>query len=517
MFNENSDVPRKLRALWALHCIGASTESLNLFENPDENIRAWAVRLLADEAPWSDLLEVRMRILGVEDKSALVRLHLASALQRMPVDKRFGVLHALLAHEEDATDHNLPLMHWYATEPLVPADPNKALGLARDCKIPLVRRYIARRLTEIDPALAVSLLLNTAVEIQRDVLDGMNEALHGRRNVPEPKGWVVAGGPLSNCPDVNVRKAALRVALIFGDRSALDSYRKQIADQNASVTDRQCAIEALVEARDPAAPALLKALLDHPDLRLPAIRGLSAFNDDGAAAAILKVYPQLTPAGKGDALYTLGARPAYVRELLKALQTNVVPKQDLNTFHIRYFENAGVPEFNEWIKKNWGETKQSSEQIQASIKKYSDIIKNAGPQASDLKRGQLAFKKTCQNCHTLFGEGGKVGPELTGSGRKNLDYLMLNVVDPNALVPYEYQMTVVRTKDGRVVSGILRRVERPNTIELITPNETVIIEKSDIVSKKTIAQSMMPEGILDSLSEQEVIDLVAYLQSDGVK
>lgn len=84
--------------------------------------------------------------LANEDKSPVVRLYLASALQRIPVDQRWDVLTALVQHAEDAGDHNLPLMYWYAAEPAVGVDPVKAIALLKKCKIPIVREFIARRL-----------------------------------------------------------------------------------------------------------------------------------------------------------------------------------------------------------------------------------------------------------------------------------------------------------------------------------------------------------------------------------
>ena len=160
--------------------------------------------------------------------------------------------------------------------------------------------------------------------------------------------------------------------------------------------------------------------------------------------------------------------------------------------------------------------KQTPDTLKVSIAKFTKLIKDAGPQASDIKRGHEVFKKTCYACHTLFGEGGKVGPDLTGSGRANLDYLMLNVVDPNAIVAFEYKVTIVKTHDGRMLTGIIRN-DREKTFDLITPSEVLTLQKTDVKSRKRIETSMMPEGILDSLKEQEVIDLVSFLQSDGVK
>src|SRR5205085_3987686 len=97
--------------------------------------------------------------------------------------------------------------------------------------------------------------------------------------------------------------------------------------------------------------------------------------------------------------------------------------------------------------------------------------------------GRAVFAKTCQQCHTLFGTGGKVGPDITGSQRANLDYLLSNIIDPSAVMAKEYQPTVVRCADGRVVTGILKE-ETAAAISLATQNEVVVISKADIEESK---------------------------------
>ncbi|HEY7329959.1 MAG TPA: PVC-type heme-binding CxxCH protein [Gemmataceae bacterium] len=149
MFNEEKDVPRKLRALWALHVIGTLDEKtlLGLLDNPHEAIRVWAVRLMVEDRRISDDAAKRLAELARGDKAASVRLSLASALQRFQHSQRWAIAEALAAHAEDATDENIPLMLWYAIEPLVPDDAERAAKLLTKCKIPSVRQYIARRIT----------------------------------------------------------------------------------------------------------------------------------------------------------------------------------------------------------------------------------------------------------------------------------------------------------------------------------------------------------------------------------
>ncbi|MCH9022606.1 MAG: hypothetical protein IID32_07555, partial [Planctomycetes bacterium] len=83
------------------------------------------------------------------DPSPVVRLYLAAALQRLPLDQRFEIALGLVSHADDASDHNLPLMIWYAIEPLIPQNKTHAITLAAKTKIPIIRQYIARRLASL--------------------------------------------------------------------------------------------------------------------------------------------------------------------------------------------------------------------------------------------------------------------------------------------------------------------------------------------------------------------------------
>jgi hypothetical protein len=147
MLKDNPDETRKLRALWALHATGGLTEELALAQlaAPHEYVRAWTIQLAAEDREISAEMLARWVTMAKEDPSPVVRLYFASALQRVPPASRWGVLEGLLGHAEDAADHNLPVMYWYAVEPLVAQDSARALALAAKCKIPKVREYIARR------------------------------------------------------------------------------------------------------------------------------------------------------------------------------------------------------------------------------------------------------------------------------------------------------------------------------------------------------------------------------------
>ncbi len=145
---ENPSETRQLRALWALHGIKGLHDDLamDLLKSPMEYVRAWTIQLLCESgAPAAPAL-ARFAEMAASDPSPVVRLYLASAAQRLAPAQRWDILTGLVSHEGDAADHNLPQMIWYAAEPSVAADPEKAAGLLGACKIAKVQEYIARRM-----------------------------------------------------------------------------------------------------------------------------------------------------------------------------------------------------------------------------------------------------------------------------------------------------------------------------------------------------------------------------------
>jgi hypothetical protein len=145
---KHSDVTRRLRGLWCLHAVGAIDEKflVELTSATDENVRAWAIRLLREYDGGLEHQTKLLAKLAANDTSGLVRLEIASALQRLPLDDRWGIAEALASHAEDARDDNLPLMIWYGIEPAVAADKAQAAKLLTASKIPTVRQFIARRI-----------------------------------------------------------------------------------------------------------------------------------------------------------------------------------------------------------------------------------------------------------------------------------------------------------------------------------------------------------------------------------
>ena len=133
---------------------------------------------------------------------------------------------------------------------------------------------------------------------------------------------------------------------------------------------------------------------------------------------------------------------------------------------------------------------------------------------NNLSKGRALFNQVCVQCHKLYGEGGSIGPDITGSDRRNLHYIISNIVDPNAEIPNDYRTTIVRMKDDRVLVGVIRSREG-QTITVATPGEVLSVAKRDVAAIEPQNFSMMPEGLVLTFSDQELRDLISYLRGQG--
>jgi putative membrane-bound dehydrogenase-like protein len=156
IIKENPLENRQVRGLWALQVTGGLDEktALSFLDHKNPYVRAFTIQFLCEGKNPSDAALAKFAALAKKDPSPIVRLYLASGLLRTPVEKRWDVLSGLVAHAEDADDHNLPYMYWFAAEGSVGTDSARAVKLLSQSKIPRLREFIARRMTVSSKALA---------------------------------------------------------------------------------------------------------------------------------------------------------------------------------------------------------------------------------------------------------------------------------------------------------------------------------------------------------------------------
>ncbi|MBX3434645.1 MAG: DUF1080 domain-containing protein [Pirellulales bacterium] len=517
---EHADETRRLRALWALHATNNLDSQLvaQLMQDASPHVRAWAVKTAWDrpDANCAELLPA-WTSLATSDPSPVVRLALASAVGRLPLNERWETLDALLAHGEDAGDHNLPLLYWYAAEPLAEVNPERALQLAMKHAraMPRVRDFMIQRIGAIDSdatrGVLIAALGNASDRAgQTAILAGLRAALKGRRNVAEPPGWKTTYAKLAAADD-EVRTQATALGVAFGDSQAMRALRVVASSPSADLAARRSAVETLLDAADPELVGTLYDLLADAELRSVALTGLARYDADDTPARLLAVYGSLPLHERRQALATLASRPAYGSALLDAMAEGRIARADLSADLARQLLNLQNDAVAEKLAETWGSLRTTPDEKLQQIQRYRDLVTSAPPDAADPILGRAVFTRTCQACHVLYGVGAAIGPDLTGSNRSNLDYLLDNIVDPGALISKEYQTTVVLTDGGRVLSGVVS-AEDDHSLTLKSATETITIPKDEIDDRSLSELSLMPENQLQQFTDEEIVSLIAYLR-----
>jgi putative membrane-bound dehydrogenase-like protein len=532
MFDQEADTVRKLRALWSLYVTGGADPTFlrGLLDHHDEAVRAWAIRLLTNDWPIDSVFSQRigpdpdpppdllakLTAMAAADRSALVRAVLASTLQRLPVNARAGLARALLLHAEDAADHNLPGLIWTGLIALADKDPQALATLVPECRIASVAGQIARRLGEdIDskpePVNAVLLAATGQSQaVQSEIVAGLSTALAGYHKAKKPAAWdgfqskLAAGGE----PKVQDEVRALNV--LFGDGRALDQVRRLALDDRAEIESRKSALKTLIESRPADLRSICERLVRVRFLNTVAVRGLALFDDPALGRTLAQNYRSFHPTDRAAALETMVSRPAFARALLDQVAAGRIPRGDVTPYHARQILSSGDPALARRLAEVWGELRVSAADRRERISALKSKLDRAILARGDLPHGRTIFERVCSSCHRLYGTGGEIGPDLTGSGRDNLDYLLENIVDPSAVVTADFRMNVIAMKDGRFLNGIVKR-KTDQSLTLQTQTEVIVIDRSEMEGLKPSASSLMPDGLLDSLSASEIRDLIAYL------
>ncbi len=520
--------PLALESLWALYVSGGFDDDFaaKLFDHANEDVRAWTVRLLCDPKKVSPSIAGRLVELARKETSPTVRSQLACSAKRLPGKDCLPMVRELLRHDEDVSDPHIPLLLWWAVEDKAIRDRERVLGLLdkpESWRVPLVRQYLVERLGrrymaeggETDYATCARLLAAApGPDEVAPLVQGMEKALEGRQL---PKVPDVLEKQLSDLwTKQSGNPLLVRFALRLGSPQGYERALAFAADPKAADADRAALIEALGQAAKPdCVPALLRVLAEAKGdtVRGAALAALQGFTDPRITTAVLDAYPKLSAALRGKAQALLCGRPASALAFLEAVDAGKISPKEVPLEPLRRVAGYKDERLTKLIEKHWGKVGPlpPGEKV-ARI----NAIKHALTQRpGDLANGKLLFTKTCAVCHTLFGEGNKIGPELTGADRKNRDFLLTSVVDPSAYIRPEFVAYVVNMKDGRALTGLVAE-SSPKAITLLNEkNERTVIARDKIDDMAASAVSLMPEKILDPLSEQEIRDLFAYLQSDG--
>jgi len=512
---ENEDSSRRLRAAWALLAIGKLSDPIasRLLRDSNEYVRAWTIQLLTDDRSVSERLRNRLVEMADSDESPFVRLYLASAIQRLPSATAWALCERLSQKPEDATDRYLPKMVWYGMAPLMASDPSRALNLAENSAFPSFAHYANWYGAKLQGD-ALEQVLDKLAEAAnpQPVLEAVALGLQGQLGLAMPTGWSSFSSKLYNDENPRVVNLALELGSLFGDQSIYPKLRAILTDTSVSLTKRQAAFSALANSLDPSSVPLLASLIDDPDFREDAIRLSPRLNQPDIAERLLDRFDSFSESEQTTALAALTQKESFAQSLLDAMHSGKLDRSLMTAYYARALGNLNSPVIDEKLKRVWGAVNAPSQDLLGRIDEWEKRYSEAPLWAFNTLSGKSHFNALCASCHQPSPTGATIGPDLRGSGSNGARYFFENIIDPNAVVGSDYAISVVKTKSGQTLSGILdQQTETAVTIKTLT--ETTTIPRGEIASIETLNQSIMPPGLLDSLEEREVIELVKYLES----
>jgi putative membrane-bound dehydrogenase-like protein len=537
LFESSEDESRSVQALLTLHVVGGTNDDFlrRQLQHQDQYVRVWAIRLLTENWTIDDALgpawitEQRSQQitqqatsllpalckLAREDSSAAVRLTLASTLQRLPVGSRASLAEVLVAHAEDAEDHNLPLMIWYGLIGVAEENCSDLVTVAKSCRLPITLRLISRCLAEEienHPEAINELLVFASKRNDNDysksVLTGIAEGLKGWRKAPQPAAW----GAVARINSPATTNLIRELSVVFGDGRALEELKAiALGKQDVEPATRLAALETLIQNEPEDLRSICETLLSDQRMNVLAARGLAKFDDPQIGKAIVSRYNSFRGPNRPQVMSILVSRASFAQHMLEAIRDGKIPRSDLSAYQVRQIHSLGDQQLSRLVGEVWGEVRETPEQKQNAIESLKVALSPEVPVNVDKSSGRALFSKLCQNCHRLYGEGAKIGPDLTGANRGNLDYLLGNIIDPSGVVDKDFRMTILLTDDDRIINGLVTE-ETDRTISVQTATELLTFDKQSIQSRKITEKSPMPDGLLDTLSTAQIRDLIGYLR-----
>jgi putative membrane-bound dehydrogenase-like protein len=519
-----------MHALWLLVGQNAMSDELLLkvLSSEDEATRAWGIRAVGNTGKTSPLIYGRLMDMAVSEKSASVRAQIPIAAARLEVEP-LSLLLETLKNEASAKDPLIPSLIFMNLRPFAEKHGKEILeGLPlhvnaqsafNDTTVKWIKQTIANSgagataiVADISKNLKPTTTAGKAAQALDTLIDGLaNMPIAERAKLIDSDLRTRILSFLEN-KDTAARTQAATIGLWWNDPKAIEAARQIVADPKAAIEPRVALLRTLAEARTGGNTDAFAAMAGDNNvplrLRQAAIDALGSIGQAESSAAIVKLYPSLPAELKAGSLNALSRTTASANALLDAIEKKMIPVADVTANHARSVAALGDKDLTARLGKVWGTVKTDRDPERVKIvEKYRKIVA-AGK--GDALAGMKVFEKTCVQCHTIYGKGGQVGPDLTGAGRENLDAILTNVLDPNLVIGAPYLVNVAKTKDGDVISGLLVESSDKQVV-LKDQTKTTIIPRSQLEKLTVQNVSMMPEGLETQMSEQEFRDLVAFL------
>lgn len=515
--------PLRLRAFWTSHACGLLTmdELTARLADSSEHVRGWVLQFLGENKtalPDATLAALEKHLAG--EPSMVTRRFAASLLQRLPLEQRWGIAAALIRNRNDQNDRNLPLLVWYGVEPLVEADAARALALSEKTEWPQLREFIARRAALLPAGREALMTALSAAHNDASYTQRATQLLLALAQLPpvqRPAGWekARAAGETLAAKAPALLGAVQRLGVRFGDADFFPHWRSLARDAKAGDAKRSEAIELLTAGADPEIGSLARELMDEKPLLPALVKALRTAPGAETAQALVSRLAGFPLELRNEAINILATRPEMALVLLQAVDAKQLAPSLISPVMLDQFARFKQADITALIDRHWtrGGGGVDLKQLASAIESWKGKLNDRVLAQADAARGRRVFQATCGICHPLFGEGIVLGPDLTGSNRANLAYLLENVLAPSAVVGRDYLLNVITQKDGSVVSGIIRG-ENPEFLTLAMPGGTTTdVKKAAIAKREEMPASLMPAGLFDALPLSQVADLVKYLAS----
>ena len=513
-----------LELLWALHASGGLKDdndvAITLLGHGNPFVRAWTVRLLCDHYQVEPAIARALADLAAKESYIEVRKQLASSARRLPAKDALPIVRNLLNYDEDSKDIHQPLMLWWAIEA-------KATDGSRDEILDLlfadqevwqkaiVKEHLIDRMMKRyalagsrEELIAAANLLNASPDKASTelLLKGFEEAYKGRSLAGLPDQLVTAIAKSGG--------GSTALKLRQGEAAAIKTAITAVETGQGSAADRLQYLQIFGEVRRPEfIPVLLKVVDSekNADLVSAALTALQAFDDLRVGQSVIKSLTGIPGDARLVAETLLGSRPVWAIELLEAVDRGALQPEDVSDTALRKILLHDNSRIGELVAKHWGSVAgATTEEMRKEVERLTAIVESA---SGNPKKGKVLYMENCGKCHTLFTEGGKVGPDLTSFKRDNLERVMINVVNPSLEIREGFENYIIITTDGRVVNGFLADKDNQVVVLRGVDGQNLIFRQDEIEDMRAIKRSVMPEGTVSKLSDQQIRDLFAYLRA----
>ncbi len=302
------------------------------------------------------------------------------------------------------------------------------------------------------------------------------------------------------------------------DRVLLNEFINKVAravqDKKTSTKYRIVGANLLGYTKFENSGSVLESMLgtsNPPELQLAAIASLARLGDLRAGSMLTDktAWFGYTPRVRSAVIAALVSKPAFIDVLFTAIRQGVISAPEISSMDRERLMKNSNAEISKQAIVLFKEFEGGGR-----MKVYEDY-RSMLSKNGDAEAGKKIFQHICSTCHTHSGEGGKVGPDLTGVSNQPANALLLHILVPNYEVLPAYQAILIQTKDGRSISGrILAETENSITLRTAFGTDESIL-RTNITSLVNSGLSLMPDGLERSMTKDELRNLIAFLKDSG--